>query len=280
MLMFNKDMSKKIHNLYITSTNKSGNDSNYNYNLYLSNYNIKIEPEEDAYININGFQSLNSFYNINDKSKNFTISVRTDQDMTFTYNMTLETGNYDIYEFQTMVNSLCSAYFTITYNKNKNKWNYVKEISLLNALVRIIPNTYNASYFGMTANIMTEINVITAYSNGIGTLSNIINMNNFSLIVIRILGLIEENKSIDNFNKSITKGDTCCIINRQDVAVGALINWTAINNSFLKKISNLEINQLTLQFYNEFNQLLTDIDDWVITLQLIIEKKQYQHLID
>ena len=275
--MLIKDMSKKIHNLYITSSNKSGNDSNYNYNLYLSNYNIKIEPEEEAYININGFQSLNSFYNINDKSKNFTISVRTDQDMTFTYNMTLETGNYDIYEFQTMVNSLCSAYFTITYNKNKNKWNYVKEISLLNALVRIIPNTYNASYFGMTANIMTEINVITAYSNGIGTLSNIINMNNFSLIVIRILGLIEENKSIDNFNKSITKGDTCCIINRQDVAVGAVINWTAINNSFLKKISNLEINQLTLQFYNEFNQLLTDIDDWVITLQLIIEKKQYQH---
>jgi hypothetical protein len=275
--MLIKDMSKKIHNLYITSSNKSGNDSNYNYNLYLSNYNIKIEPEEEAYININGFQSLNSFYNINEKSKNFTISVRTDQDMTFTYNMTLETGNYDIYEFQTMVNSLCSAYFTITYNKNKNKWNYVKEISLLNALVRIIPNTYNASYFGMTANIMTEINVITAYSNGIGTLSNIINMNNFSLIVIRILGLIEENKSIDNFNKSITKGDTCCIINRQDVAVGALINWTAINNSFLKKISNLEINQLTLEFYNEFNQLLTDMDDWVITLQLIIEKKQYQH---
>ena len=44
----------------------------------------------------------------------------------------------------------------------------------------------------MTANIMTEINVITAYSNGIGTLSNIINMNNFSLIVIKVLGLVEQ----------------------------------------------------------------------------------------
>ncbi len=36
--------------------------------------------------------------------------VKTDTDISFTYNMTLETGNYDIFEFVTMVNSLCSAY--------------------------------------------------------------------------------------------------------------------------------------------------------------------------
>lgn len=267
---------EKIHNIYINSTNKTGEDTNYNYNLYLSNYNIKIEPDEDAYLNITGFQSLNSFYNINDNSKSFTIKVRTDQDMSFTYNMTLETGNYDIYEFETMVNTLCSAYFTITYNKNKNKWNYVKEPTLINATINLIANQYNSSYFGIPANTNTEINVITAYSNGIGTLSNIINMNNFSLIVIKVLGLVEQNKCIDNFNKTINKGDTACIINRQDVQVGALINWTSLNNSFMKKISNLEINQLTFLFYNEFNQILTDLNDWVLTLQLIIEKKPRQ----
>ena len=64
---------EKIHNIYINSTNKTDEDTNYNYNLYLSNYNIKIEPDEDAYLNITGFQSLNSFYNINDNSKSFTI---------------------------------------------------------------------------------------------------------------------------------------------------------------------------------------------------------------
>jgi hypothetical protein len=101
-------------------------------------------------------------------------------------------------------------------------------------------------------------------------------MNNFSLIVIKVLGLVEQNKCIDNFNKTINKGDTACIINRQDVQVGALINWTSLNNSFMKKISNLEINQLTFLFYNEFNQILTDLNDWVLTLQLIIEKKPRQ----
>ena len=112
---------------------------------------------------------------------------------------------------------------------------------------------------------------------GIGTLSSIINMNNFMLVVIRVLGLVEQNKSIDNFSKSINRGDTGLIINRQDTPVGGLINWTAINNSFMKKISNLEINQITFLFYNEYNSLLTDIDNWVMTLQIIIKKKiQYQ----
>ena len=64
-------MTEKYYNLYIASLNKSGNDTNYNYNLYLSNYNIKVQPDEIAYVNITGFQTLNSFYNINDNLKFF-----------------------------------------------------------------------------------------------------------------------------------------------------------------------------------------------------------------
>ena len=63
--------TQQIHNLYITSTNKLGNDTNYNYNLYLPSYGIKINDDEDAYLNITSFMSLNSFYNINDNSKSF-----------------------------------------------------------------------------------------------------------------------------------------------------------------------------------------------------------------
>ena len=64
---------EQIHNLYITSTNKQGSDTNYNYNLYFSSYGITIAPDEDAYLNITSFQTLNTFYNINDKSNSFMI---------------------------------------------------------------------------------------------------------------------------------------------------------------------------------------------------------------
>lgn len=267
-------MTEQIHNLYITSTHKMGTDTNYNYNLYLPSYGIRINEDEDAYLNITSFQSLNSFYNINDNSKSFVIKIRTVMDVNFTYNITLNTGNYDIYEFQEMVNSLCSAYFTMTYNKNKNVWNY--KATDINNETYIMCNAYNSSYFGITPFVFKQI--LYPYSNDTGTLSGLINMNNFGLIVIRVLGLVEQIKSIDNFNKTVNRGDTACIINRQDVSVGALINWTSINNSFKKKISNLEINQLTFLFYNEFNTLLTDIDNWTMTLQIIIQKKQYQLL--
>ena len=33
-------MAEQIHNIYINSTNKTGNDKNYDYKLYFSNYNI------------------------------------------------------------------------------------------------------------------------------------------------------------------------------------------------------------------------------------------------
>ena len=60
-------MSEEIHNIYISSTNKPNSDTNYNYNIYLSNYGIKVKEDETATFNITGFQTLNSFYNINSK---------------------------------------------------------------------------------------------------------------------------------------------------------------------------------------------------------------------
>lgn len=266
-------MTEQIHNLYISSTHKQGNDSNYNYNLYLPSYGIRIAEDEDAYLNITSFQSLNSFYNINDNSKIFMVKIRTDMDVSFTYNIILDTGNFDIYEFQEMVNNLCSTYFTMIYNKNKNKWIYTSNQSINNQ-VFIMINAYNSSYFGLTPFIFHEI---LLQEQG-GTLSGLINMNNFGLIVIRVLGLVEQIKSIDNFNKTVNRGDTACIISRQDSAVNSLINWTSINNSFMKKISNLEINQLTFLFYNEFNSILTDMDNWVMCLQIIVKKKPLQQL--
>lgn len=261
-------MTNQIHNLYISSTTKSGNDTNFNYNLYLPSYNIKINEDEDAYLNITSFQTLNSFYNINDNSKSFTIKVLNDYDISITYNFTLETGNYDIYEFQDMVNNLCSQYFIMVYNKNKNVWDY--KATQINTEVFFKPNQYNYKYFGLEPDVFS----IFQYSSTIGTYSGLINMNSFSLIVIKVMGLVELNKAIDNFNKEINRGDTACIISRQDTAVGAQINWTSINNLFIKKISNLEISQLTFLFYNEFNNVLTDLGDWVMTLSIEIKKKQ------
>lgn len=259
---------EKIHNLYIISINKQGTDTNYNYNLYFSNYGIVIGQDEDAYLNIKTFQTLNSFYNINEDSKSFTIKYLYNNGGNVYQTFNIDTGNYDIYNFMNAVNYFCSPFFSMEYNEKKNKWNYKKNLNIIDKIF-LIPNKYNASYFGLIADYENEI--LTPINN-IGTYSNIINMNNFSLIIIKIIGLIEENKNIDNFN-SICKGDIAAIVNRQDVAVNALINWTDINNSFIKKINNIEINSLNFKFTNEMGEELKDIGEWLLTLQIIIKKK-------
>jgi hypothetical protein len=178
----------------------------------------------------------------------------------------MEEGNYNIEEFQTMINELCSANLEMNYNAKKNKWQYTNKIPTVELF--IMPTKYNYKYFGCPSDIWTEIPIID------GLLSNQINMNNFSLIVIKVFGLVEPIKSIDNFNSSITRGDVSAIINRQDTSVNALINWVDINNSFTKQIHNTELNQLTFSFYNEYNQLLEDLDDWLIIIKITIKKKK------
>jgi hypothetical protein len=82
------------------------------------------------------------------------------------------------------VNSLCSTHFIMEYNERKNKWNY--KSSYINHLVFIKPSVYNYKYFGLKPDIYNEI--LYPYTNGIGTYSSPINLNNFSIIVIKVIG--------------------------------------------------------------------------------------------
>ena len=247
----------KIHNLYITSTSNKAGNNNYNYNLYFSNYGIQIKEDEDAYLNITSFQTLNTFYNINSYSKTFKIKVKTDMDINFTYNFILEEGNYNIQEFQDLINSICSQYIQITYNHHKNKWVYISKQTINNE-VSIMPTTFNSKYFGFPADVWTILPTVG------NLLSNQINLNNFGLIVIKVIGLIQENRTLDNLNKNISSGDICALVSRQDVAVNALVNWVDYNKTFIKKIANTEINYLSFIFTDEYNNLLYELNDWVL----------------
>ena len=107
-------------------------------------------------------------------------------------------------------------------------------------------------------------------------LSNQINLNNFGLKVTKVTGLIQENRTLDNLNKITSIGDICALISRQDTAVNALVNWIDYNKTFMKKVANTEINYLSFTFTDEYNNLLYELNDWLITMTRTIRKKQYQ----
>ena len=71
--------------------------------------------------------------------------------------------------------------------------------------------------------------------------------------------MIEQNKTLDNFNTSISRGDVCALVNRQDTPINSLINWSDINQTFRnvktpseerEKNDVLTIQELELLKYN------------------------------
>jgi hypothetical protein len=155
----------------------------------------------------------------------------------------------------------------MTYDYKKNIYKYLSNVDYTK-VITIKPSSYNSKYFGLPADVFTMIpNDNTSLS------SSIINMNNWSLIIIKVIGLIEQTKTLDNFNNELNRGDIAAIISRQDSPINSLINWNDINNSFQKKINNGEINYLNFQFYNEYNEVLTDINDWLLLFKIVIKNK-------
>ncbi len=69
-----------------------------------------------------------------------------------------------------------------------------------------------------------------------------INLNNFGLIEIKVIGLIQENRTLNNVNQNISCGDICALVSRQDVGVNALVNRVDNNKTSIKKIANTEMN--------------------------------------
>ena len=258
----------KIFNIYINSTNKNSGDKNYDYKLFFSNYNIIINQDEECYIYLKTFQSLNTFYNINTNSQKFTVILKdntTQLEIPIVYS--IDIGNYNCYDFMEAINKLCYQYFTMTYNDKQNTFTYTQNSSFLGQTVFIQCNSYNYKYFGLKANVKTSLfNFVV---------SSIINMNNFSLIILKVQGIISNNKTIDNFNNVVSSSDIFGIINRQDTNTNALINFTDINNTFMLKIQNFNLDYLNFTFFNENNELLLDIQDWLIILQLVIKKKVF-----
>ena len=46
-----------------------------------------------------------------------------------------------------------------------------------------------------------------------------------------------------------------------------------MNNTFMFKIDNFNLDYLNFIFYNENNNILTDLSDWLMVLQIHIKKK-------
>lgn len=254
----------KYRNLFINSANKTGDSTNYNYNLDIPEFNIKCDENENITLAITNFNTNNVFYNINE-SNNYFLFKTLHNGTTTTSIFIIPVGNYDVYTLATAMDTLIIAQGHIAYVPLLNKFSFVKKS---NSNTRAFFNINSDLYKILNVPKNTDIEML----HNVVNYSGIINMNRFNYILIYINGISCYNANISNINnKNFNITNLVAIVNKSDILPYGTINYVEIAKNNEIQIGNKQINNLNIQITNEYGEILNDLNDWCLTLRFTIE---------
>ena len=255
----------KSHYIYISSKNRSSNEKIYDFNVLL-NSPIIVNRNQGINISVVGFSMLNTDYNF--RGLSFTI-----QELHYTpinysqlYIINIPDGNYN---YQTLINFLNNH----TPIKNIISFEYVKERNVIKFINKLTEGNINI-IAGNCSKILGITNSITITTNFEGSY---INLTNYSHIIIKSNNILFEDNTQDNIdNKEMENSSILFMIDKQDIPPFQLISYRNHDKSdnYSYNISNRQINSIDLHLYNEKGELLTNTDDYFITLKIVIFNKE------
>jgi len=255
----------RYQNLFINSYNKSNTDTNYDYNLSIPEHDISAREDEEISLTLTSFNTPNIFYNLTEQNNKFyfkTIKGGT----TTTATMVIPVGVYDVYTLALAMDTLIVAQGHITYVPLLNKFSFVKKN---NSNIEVFFNIFSDLYkiLNVPPNVDIPMTQDIEYS-------GLLNMNRFNYLLIYITGITCYNQNISNItNNQFKLSNLVAIINRADVLPYGNINYVEINNNNQILLGNKKITKLNIKITDEFGNLLTDLDNWTLTLKFVISKK-------
>jgi len=255
----------KIYNLYINSANRDITDKTYDFNVYLEDANISVNPNEGLNVNVVSFHMLNSMYNVNQNAENNTFKLKNNLTNTET-TYTIPFGNYNVYTLMKELNTLLENKIVVSYNLATNSYTY-KNISLVS--YSIIPlNTIRLLGIIKTTVILPAASYTGSY----------INMVYYQQIILRCPTLIFENNSSDNIETKtnfLNTSDILYWINKQDVEPFKMINYKNEDCStvYSYNVVNRSLNQFNFKLVNEFNEPIYDAPNFLLQLQISVYDK-------
>jgi hypothetical protein len=243
---------------FIKSSNRSSNETSYNFSIDYPDGVLTCNGDEYMEINVISFDMINTMYNIYSNNNQFIIRRGTN-DTTYT----IPIGNYSVKTFMATITSLINdVNIIISYNTAQNTYTFTKKAGITQlhyiipskiwGIINLIPSTfYEITTTGMT----------TGY----------INLVNYSKIILRTEGINYYYSNIENYGKpnSSTLSNIIFWACKSDIEPFKVIKYNNedAGRSFSYKIENKEINNLTLQLKNENNEFITDAPDYLLALQ-------------
>jgi len=255
-------MNSKSHYIYISSKNRSSNENIYNFNVLLNNP-IIINRNQGINISVVGFSMLNTDYNLRNVYFDYSqIGSSTVRNREY-----IPDGNYSYLSLLEYLNSIFTGEIKVEYLKHKNSFKFTN-INFVNYDYIIHPE--NASkYLGL----YTDLNL-----NSTSPLEgSYINLTNYSHIIIKTNNILFEDNQEDNINnKEMGNSSILFMLDKQDIQPFQLISYRNYDKSdnYSYNISNRQINSIDLHLYNEKGEVLTNTDDYFLTLKFLIFNKE------
>lgn len=257
----------KSHYIYISSKNRSLNEEIHDFNVLLNNP-IIVNRNQGINISVVGFSMLNTDYNLRDLS--FFIQEIHYTPPTFNlYQINIPNGNYN---YQTLINFLNNY----TPTKNIISFEYVKERNAIKYTNKMTEGNINI-VAGNCKNILGLLNNYTTIAYNTTYEGSYINLTNYSHIIIKSNNILFEDNTQDNINnKEMGNSSILFMIDKQDIPPFQLISYRNHDKSdnYSYNISNRQINSIDLHLYNEKGEILTNTDDYFITLKIVIFNKE------
>ena len=256
----------KSHYIYINSKNRNSGEKIYNFNVYLKNP-IVVNKNQGINCSVVGFSMLNTDYNC--KGLFFKINIfQNEEPFNFiqTINYNIPDGNYNYISLMELLNSLLVGKIRIEYVKHRNCYKYFNLTT--DKTINIQPFNAN-NILGIHGDLLT----IETY----GINGTYINLTNYSHIIIKSNQLDFEDNTQDNIDMGgLRSSSILFMIDKQDIPPFSLISYRNFDNgdNFSYNITNRQINIIDLHLYNEKGDLLTDTDDYFLTLKISIFNKE------
>ena len=264
------DIKSKI-NIYCSSKYRQSDEQTYNFKVVIPDGLLECADDELFTMDINYLYFYNSFYQCNLNYNHFQLWFYTSGGLPYMLqDLYLTTGNPNIFDIISNINSLISVYGNVSYDRIKNKFIYTRTYAQDSNYYNMYLVAINASSFlGFINNTKNLILTTGTYS------TNPININPIQAINITMGGDISfENNNIDNCYGRWQNSDI--IIQKAiDVPMNGLIKYENIDSgdSFQYWLHNTsKIKWFVLNVYDQDMNIISDFPDYCIHIQFNIRE--------
>ena len=256
-------------NVYVHSKFWNPDESVSNFNVKIPDGLLKVQADEFFSLDVNCFHVYNTFYQCNVNSNHFQLIIRTPAGLIYnSTDMYLNNGSPNVYDVLANLQTLLSAYVTITYNRITNRFTYTA--LTINSFTTYIKPLGAYSFLGFKNNVETLISTSgTICTNAI----NVVSIHTLNIVIDGDISFA--NNNLDNVFGFYQNTDII-LQKAVDVPKNGLIQYENIDggDSFHFLLCNIDrIKYFSLSVFDQDMNVIADLPDYNIHLQFIIHKK-------